>query len=71
MKFPYKKIPILDIFDISNKRFVYRPIIPVYIRNKNKEVGYEVLIDSGADYCIFHSDIAAIIGIDWRDNGGG
>lgn len=42
----------------------YRPIIPVSLKYKNKDFRYLALIDSGADFNIFHSDIAKILGID-------
>ena len=54
MKFRYKKYG-LD---------VYRPVIPVEIVKGDIEVPYEVLVDSGADLCIFDSDIAKILDID-------
>lgn len=41
----------------------YRPIIPVTLHHNNKEVSYLALIDSGADFNIFHSDLADILGI--------
>jgi len=43
MKFRYKK------YGPS----ILRPIIPIEIVYKDKSVPYEVLIDSGADFCIF------------------
>ncbi|OGD70180.1 hypothetical protein A3I18_00935 [Candidatus Campbellbacteria bacterium RIFCSPLOWO2_02_FULL_35_11] len=54
MKFNYKKY--------SNQ--VLRPVIPIKLKNKNQEIGYEVLVDSGADMCIFDAEIAEIIGIE-------
>ncbi|MEK7186511.1 MAG: hypothetical protein AAB675_04065 [Patescibacteria group bacterium] len=42
----------------------YRPIIPVTLRYGKQEVSYLALIDSGADFNIFHSDIASIFNID-------
>lgn len=41
----------------------YRPIVPVTLRYNNKEVSYLALIDSGADFNIFHADLAGILGI--------
>lgn len=41
-----------------------RPIIPVAISYKNKNVDSLALIDSGADFCIFHKDIADLLGVD-------
>ncbi len=42
---------------------VYRPIIRVDIFYRRNIVGYEALIDSDADYCVFHADITNILGI--------
>lgn len=54
MKFKYKKI----------NSEVIRPIIPVGIISNGNCVRYEVLVDSGADICIFDAQIADILGID-------
>ncbi len=54
MKFNYKKY----------SRTVLRPVIPVKLKNKDLEIGYEILVDSGADLCIFDAQIGEIIGID-------
>ena len=40
-----------------------RPVIPIEIIYKDKSVSYEVLIDSGADFCIFDAQIGEILGI--------
>jgi len=42
MKFNYKKYPGPTL----------RPVMPVKIKNKDSEIGYEVLVDSGADLCV-------------------
>lgn len=54
MKFNYKKY--------SNS--ILRPVIPIKLKNKEHEIGYEVLVDSGADICIFDAEIGEAIGID-------
>ena len=41
-----------------------RPVIPIEIIYKDLSVPYEVLIDSGADFCIFDAQIGEILGID-------
>lgn len=41
----------------------YRPIVPINIKYKGREINYLVLIDSGADFNIFHKDIADLLGI--------
>lgn len=53
MKFKYKKYG----------PGVLRPVIPVEVEFGNLAVPYEVLVDSGADLCIFDSQIASILGI--------
>lgn len=54
MKFAYKKY----------SGSVLRPVIPIKLKNKNFEIGYEVLVDSGADICIFNAEIGKEIGIE-------
>lgn len=54
MKFKYKKFG----------SDVLRPVIPIEITHNNLSVPYEVLIDSGADICIFNMQIADVLGID-------
>lgn len=41
-----------------------RPVIPIEIEYNDLITPYEVLIDSGADICIFNSQIAEVLGID-------
>lgn len=41
-----------------------RPIIPIKVKNGNHVIGYEVLIDSGADLCIFDRQVGEILGLD-------
>lgn len=40
-----------------------RPIIEIIIKSKNNFAIYPVLIDSGADYCIFNIELAEALGI--------
>ncbi len=42
-----------------------KPIIPITLRG-SESIRYEVLVDSGADICIFDLEIAELIGIDVR-----
>jgi hypothetical protein len=60
MKFDYKR------YRTVAGTIIERPVIPILIRNPRtqRSVGYAALIDSGADHCIFSSEIADIIGID-------
>ncbi len=54
MKFSYK----------SFSPEVVRPVIPIKISYKGQSIRYEVLVDSGADFCIFDAQIGEILGID-------
>lgn len=54
MKFRYKKYG----------HGVLRPVIPIIVTRNDMEVSYEVLVDSGADLCIFDAQIAEILGIE-------
>ncbi len=42
---------------------ILRPVVRIEIIYKNLSVPYEVLVDSGADFCIFDAQIADILGI--------
>src|SRR3989344_4878072 len=42
---------------------ILRPVILVEISFEDKAVSYEVLVDSGADFCIFDSQIGELLGI--------
>ena len=44
-----------------------RPVIPVKLKNGDASIGYEVLVDSGADLCIFNAEIGEAIGIKIKD----
>lgn len=63
MRFNYKpeEVPLTP----TSKRttIVWRPIIPIILIKGKKLVGYEALMDSGADHNIFHGDLTEILGI--------
>ncbi|MEK7227551.1 MAG: aspartyl protease family protein [Patescibacteria group bacterium] len=54
MKFQYKKYGPRTL----------RPVIPVEVIHNGIGVPYEVLVDSGADNCIFDAQIGEILGVD-------
>ncbi len=54
MKFKYKKF---------GAQFL-RPVIPIELIHEDRSIKYEVLVDSGADLCIFDAQIGALLGID-------
>lgn len=53
-------------FKLHYQRFgsFYRPLIPITIQYKKIKINYLALLDSGADFNIFHADLADILGID-------
>ncbi|MBI5613938.1 hypothetical protein HY947_03355 [Candidatus Gottesmanbacteria bacterium] len=54
MQFKYKRIA----------PGIIRPIISITLRYKqNKPIGYEALVDSGADMCVFPAQIGELLGI--------
>ena len=60
MKFPYLKLPLVD----PRLKWVARPYIQIKLTGtKGSRIGY-ALIDSGADRCLFNSEIAKKIGLD-------
>ena len=54
MKFSYKRF----------SKNLARPVIPITLASHGTSVGYEVLVDSGADLCIFHAEIGELLDID-------
>lgn len=54
MKFRYKKLG----------PGVLRPIIPIAVEHERRVLHYEVLVDSGADTCMFDAEIGEALGID-------
>lgn len=69
MKFPFESYPAIPTPSHPNRRDILRPTIPVRVVNKQTgdDVSYLALIDSGADYCIFHAPIGEMIGLNIRN----
>lgn len=63
MKFPYFKLPTRD----PKKKFLQLPWIPVLINVSDNKKTFLMLVDSGADYCIFDKDVAKFLGISVKD----
>jgi len=65
MKFKYFKFPLpgrSDFFGTS----ILRPVIPIDITIGEITAGYDALIDSGADFCIFDGSLGEMLGLDVR-----
>ena len=64
MNFKYRKFPIdPDNCPFPNKISSFRPVIQIDFDTDKGKFGYFVLIDSGADYCIFHASIGEMLGL--------
>lgn len=65
MNFKYKKFPVdSKNCPFLNKKSALRPVIQLDFESPNSKFGYLALIDSGADYCIFHSKIGELLRLD-------
>jgi len=59
VKFPYFKLPHPD----PKKKFLQFPWVPVSINARDEKKTFLMLVDSGADHCIFDKDVAEFLGI--------
>jgi len=65
MNFKYQKFPVdSKNCPFPNKKSALRPVIQVDFETPGGNFGYLVLIDSRADYCIFHAQIGEQLGLD-------
>lgn len=62
-EFSYRELEVLPSPASRKTKKVLRPIIPIILIYGKIIVGYEALIDSGADYNIFDAEIADVLGI--------
>ncbi len=51
-------------FKYSRYGTTLRPVIPIKLKKDSQAITYEVLVDSGADLCLFDAEIGEAIGID-------
>ena len=65
MKFNYFKFPLPESSEFFG-RSILKPVIPVKISFRGREIKYAALIDSGADFCIFDAEVGEFLGIDIR-----
>jgi len=65
MKFKYYKLSLPRRSDFFGNA-ILKPIIPIAISVGGQRLDYAALIDSGADFCIFHAEIGEYLGLDIR-----
>lgn len=61
MKFKYQRYPL------NSGGIVFRPTIPIVLKNGTRFVFVEALIDSGADYTILPIELAGELGLKLSD----
>lgn len=64
LKFSYQKFPSDPNEAFPDHKSAQRPVISIAVKFHDKKIDYLALIDSGADFCIFHSEIGEYLGID-------
>lgn len=70
MRFPYQAEALSDPDPITGSGHIYRPIIPIRLIYRHRDSGrfrYRALINSGADWCLFHSEVGELLGIPARE----
>lgn len=55
------------IFQYKKIQGVSRPVVPIKIQYRDRSVIYEVLVDSGADVCMFDAEVGDALGIPFFD----
>src|SRR3954463_9903787 len=65
MTIPYRPYPIPANNKLDPKQSSFlRPVVDLKLKKKDGgEIGYSAIIDSGADYCLFHGDIGEQLGL--------
>ena len=62
MKFRYRKLNLPILSDFFG-RYILKPLIPIKVLKNEKIVQVTVLIDSGADFCIFDAEVGEFLGL--------
>lgn len=63
LRLNYQSFRAAPIEPFPTRQLIFRPVIDIRLLWNNHSTQYRVLIDSGADYCIFHSDMADVLGV--------
>lgn len=63
MKFNYFKFTLAQRSEFFGNA-VLKPVIPIRISTERSSLRYAALIDSGADFSIFHAELAEYLGLD-------
>jgi len=63
MQYHYHSFEVKFSPSSKRRKTVWRPVIEIILLYAKRLVSYPVLIDSGADYNVFHSGVADALGI--------
>lgn len=63
VEFSYTDLPVKALASSKRSILISRPIIPLTILYRDRFVQYQDLLDTGADYNVFYSDISDYLGI--------
>ncbi|MBA7486068.1 hypothetical protein ES707_21621 [subsurface metagenome] len=63
LKYSYRKFNAKPSGAFPGRLSVSRPVIPIQLIRGADKVKYLAIIDSGADFCIFHASIGEVIGL--------
>ena len=66
LRFSYQSFPLQLADAVTGSDSVCRPVIPVRLIYRDKTLAgyqYTALIDSGADWCLFHAEIGTVLEI--------
>ena len=63
MKFDYYKFPLKTSSELFGSS-ILKPLIPVKISSGQNTIKHLVLLDSGADFCIFNAEVGESLGLD-------
>ena len=63
LQFSYSRFETFPFPSSKRRIVIYRPVLPVTLVYGKRYVHHAALLDSGADFNIFHGDIAAYLGI--------
>jgi hypothetical protein len=62
LEFPYVSFEVTPAPNSKRKKTVWRPVVEIIVFRNKMFAAYPVLIDSGADYNIFHGDLFTALG---------
>lgn len=63
-KLDYREFPAEPCAAFPQRRSALRPAVPITLINGDEQLRYFALVDSGADFCIFHAEVGEQIGLD-------